>query len=99
MQAGESLRSGYQLLVDMTVVTYFVPFLYLFGAAWKHGQRVSAAAGFLVTMLGIALSFVPPPGVSSVWVFELKLGGGFLLLAAGARACFQRYRGQAPNRF
>jgi amino acid transporter len=100
MQAGESLRNGYQLLVDMTVVTYFVPFLYLFGAAWKHGQRVSAAAGFLVTMLGIALSFVPPPGVSSVWMFELKLAGGFLLLAAGARACFRRYRGErAAKRF
>ena len=94
MQAGENLRIGYQLLVDMTVMTYFVPFLYLFGAAWKNGQRVSAMAGLAVTTLAILLSFVPPPDVSSVWVFEGKLGGGFLLLAAGARACFRRYQGE-----
>jgi len=61
MQAGENLRIGYQLLVDMTVVTYFVPFLYLFGAAWKNGQRASSMAGLAVTTLGIVLSFVPPP--------------------------------------
>jgi len=100
MQAGENLRVAYQLLVDMTVVTYFVPFLYLFGAAWKNGQRASSMAGLVVTTLGIVLSFAPPPDVFSVGLFELKLGGGFLLLAAGGRACFRRYRGKStPNRF
>ena len=92
MQAGENLRIGYQLLVDMTVVTYFVPFLYLFGAAWKNGQRVSSMAGLAVTTLGIVLSFVPPPDVSSVWVFEGKLAGGFGLIAIMGRLCFQRFR-------
>jgi amino acid transporter len=92
MQAGENLRSGYQLLVDMTVITYFVPFLYLFGAAWKCGERLSAAAGLLVTVMAVGLSFVPPPGVASVWLFELKLGGGFVVLVVGARICFHRFR-------
>jgi amino acid transporter len=92
MQAGENLRSGYQLLVDMTVITYFVPFLYLFGAAWKCGERLSATAGLLVTVMAVGLSFVPPPGVASVWLFELKLAGGFVGLLFGARACFQRFR-------
>ncbi len=84
MQAGESLRTGYQLLVDMTVISYFIPFLYLFAAAWKHGQRLPAAAGFLVTTAGIAFSFVPPGGVSSVAVFELKLLGSCVILIGGA---------------
>lgn len=92
MQAGENLRIGYQLLVDMTVVTYFVPFLYLFGAAWKNGQRASSMAGLGMTTLGIVLSFVPPPDVSSVWVFEGKLAGGFGLIAVMGRLCFQRFR-------
>ena len=92
MQAGENLRSGYQLLVDMTVITYFVPYIYLFGATWKCGARLSSAAGLLVTVMAVALSFVPPPDVASVRVFELKLAGGFVVLAAGARACFHRYR-------
>jgi len=91
MQAGENLRAGYQLLVDLTVITYFVPFLYMFAAAWKYGYRLSSAAGLVVTALAVVLSFVPPPDVSSVWLFELKLSGGFALLAIGARMCFQRY--------
>jgi amino acid transporter len=92
MHAGENLRTGYQLLVDMTVITYFVPFLYMFGTAWKYGQRVSAAAGFLVSVVGLVLSFIPPADVSSIWIFELKLAGGFLLLVGGAWVCFRRYR-------
>ncbi len=95
MQAGENLRTGYQLLVDMTVILYFVPFLYLFGAAWRCGERLSAAAGLLVTVLAVGLSFVPPPDVSSILVFEGKLVGGFAVLALAARVCFQRYRSSA----
>ncbi len=90
MQAGENLRIGYQLLVDMTVILYFVPFLYLFGAAWRCGERLSAASGLLVTVLAVALSFVPPPDVSSILLFEGKLAGGFAALTIGARLCFQR---------
>ena len=92
MQAGENLRTGYQLLVDMTVITYFVPFLYLFSTAWKYGERVSGAAGVLVTVVAVVLSFIPPPDASSVWVFELKLAGGFVLLAVAARVCFHVYK-------
>ncbi len=97
MQAGENLRIGYQLLVDMTVITYFVPFLYLFGAAWKCGQRLSSAAGLVVTTMAVALSFVPPAEVSSVWLFELKLVGGFVVLVAGAWLCFRRYGKRAGS--
>ena len=53
LQAGEDLRIAYQLLVDMTVITYFIPFLYLFGASWKHGLRWSAAQAWLVTAMSI----------------------------------------------
>lgn len=92
MQAGENLRTGYQLLVDMTVITYFVPFLYLFGTAWKYGERVSGGAGVIVTVVAVVLSFIPPPDASSVWMFELKLAGGFILLAGAARICFHKFR-------
>lgn len=90
MQMGETVRTGYQLLVDMTVISYFVPFLYLFATAWKHGQRWSAAAGLLVTAAGIGFSFVPPEGVSSVWVFEAKLVGSCVVLGGVARILFAR---------
>jgi hypothetical protein len=89
LQAGENLRTGYQLLVDMTVVAYFIPFLYLFGAAWKHGRQASAACGLLVTAMALVFSFIPPAGAASAWLFELKLAGGCALLVLAARMNFQ----------
>lgn len=92
MQWGENLRTGYQLLVDMTVITYFIPFLYLFVSAWKHGQRGSAAAGLAVTVAAIAFSVVPTAEAGSAWLFEAKLLGGCGLLVAAARMWFTRGR-------
>ena len=90
MQAGETLRVAYQLLVDLTVMVYFIPFLYLFAAAWREGRWFSGACGTAVTVAAIVLSLIPPGGAASVWLFELKLVGGCLLLVAAARLCFKR---------
>jgi len=90
LASGENLRTGYQLLVDMTVVVYFIPFLYLFGAAWKHGRPWSALAGLAVTAAGIVFSFIPPAGVRSVWLFEAKLAGSCVVLIGAARAFYAR---------
>ena len=92
MQLGENQRAGYQLLVDMTVITYFIPFLYLFAAAWKYGRRWSAAAGLSVTLAGIVFSFVPPPGARSITLSEAKLLGSCAVLIATARVVFVRGR-------
>jgi hypothetical protein len=88
-QFGESLRAGYQLLVDMMVITYFIPFLYLFASAWRYGARPSALAGAAVTMLALVLSLIPPAGIRSLWLFEAKLLGGTLLLILSARLWFR----------
>ena len=92
MQLGETLRTGYQLLVDMTVVSYFIPFVYLFAAAWKHGYRWSAVSGLLVSLAGIGFSFVPPEGTQSVWLFELKMLGSTAALTGTAWLFFVRGR-------
>jgi len=39
MQFGESLRIGYQLLVDMTVITYFIPFCTCSARPANMGRR------------------------------------------------------------
>ncbi|MCS7023595.1 MAG: APC family permease [Bryobacteraceae bacterium] len=91
MNAGENLKAGYQILVDMTVILYFIPFGYLFAAAWKGGQRLAGACGMLVTGIALVLTLVPPPGVSSVAGFELKLLGGAAVLIAFARGWFLRF--------
>lgn len=90
LQAGETLRTAYQLLGDMTVVSYFIPFLYLFATAWRHGQKASAAAGMLVTVVGIVCSFVPPEDVHSVWLFEGKLLGSCAVLIGSAWVTYRR---------
>jgi amino acid transporter len=92
MLTGESLQAGYQLLVDMTVVTYFVPFLYIFMCAWRCGQRLAAASGLFTTLCGIGFSLIPPEGtVSPVW-FIVKLLVGCAALVVAGRITFNRAR-------
>lgn len=94
-QLGETFRAAYQITVDMAVITLFIPFLYIFAAAWKFGQRVAALSGLAVSALAIALSFIPTADVKSVWSFELKLWGGCILLYVLGWLCFRHYRTRA----
>lgn len=92
MQLGETLRAAYQILVDLTVIATFLPFVYIFASGFKFGKRIAGVAGLAITLLAIVLSAVPPSGVSSVWIFELKVVGGAALLALAAWPIFSRSR-------
>ncbi len=94
-QLGETFRGAYQLGVDMSVITLFIPFLYLFGAAWRFGQKIPALCGFFVSAIAIVFSFLPTAEVKSTWWFEVKLVGGCVLLIAIARMFYVRYRSRA----
>jgi amino acid transporter len=94
-QLGETFRGAYQVTVDLTVVSLFVPFLYLFAAAWKFGQRYSAICGLFVSTVAIVFSFLPTSDIKSVYLFEFKLVGGCILLYVLARWCFLHYRVKA----
>ena len=48
-QLGETFRAAYQIMVDMAVITLFIPFLYMFASAWKFGLRLPAASGLFVS--------------------------------------------------
>jgi amino acid transporter len=91
-QLGETFRAAYQIMVDMTVITLFIPFLYIFLAAWKFGKKLAAASGLGVSILAIAMSFLPTADVRSVWSFETKLAGGCVLLFVLGWLCFRSYR-------
>ncbi len=90
VQIGETIRAAYSLLVDLMVLSTFVPFLYIFASSWKCGNRVSAASGFLVSLLALACSLAPPDDVTNIWAFEAKLIGGTLVLVTLARWSFVR---------
>lgn len=90
LQTGENLRAAYQLLVNMTVVAYFIPFLYLFATAWKYGQRLAGFCGAVVIVAGLVFSFVPPEDARSVWLFETKLILGCAALIGAGWLVYRR---------
>jgi hypothetical protein len=66
------------------VISGFLPFLYIFGSAWKAGKKLSAISGWAVTVLAITCAVVPTADVNRIWLFELKLviGTGAVMLSA-----------------
>src|SRR6202011_2950666 len=90
MELGENLRAAYQILVDMVVIATLIPFVYIFATGFKFGRRWAGIAGAAISLAAVILSAFPPPGVASVWLFELKVVGGTALLALLGRAAVVR---------
>jgi len=70
-----SIQEAYDILVNLTILIYFVPYLYLFAAQVKllpDVPRWPAALGFAATAISLALTFVPPPGANAL-TFEVNL--------------------------
>lgn len=83
-QAGDTVRTAYRTIVDLTVIVGFLPYLYVFASAWKARKWFSATSGIAVTFLAIACSIIPPPEVKKFWLFEGKLAlGTFAAIASG----------------
>ena len=74
----------------MMVLGSFTPFLYIFLSAWKAGLRVAPVCGIAVTLIALVFTALPTEDVGSVWLFEAKILGGFLLLLGLGRWIFRR---------
>jgi glutamate:GABA antiporter len=116
-QINESTRGAYQGLVDVAIILYFIPFLYMYAAAIKLATRkdrtenphavlipggkigvwLASGIAFLVTLLSIVVSVVPPGDTTNRLLFLVKVIGwtvGALVLGL-----FLYYRGlQAKER-
>jgi glutamate:GABA antiporter len=92
-QAGTSVKGAYDVLVSMGVITYFIPYLYLFASMFKlqsepageevirvpGGKPVAytvAVVGFIITLLTILLSMLPPADEPNKPLAVLKIVGG-----------------------
>jgi amino acid transporter len=92
-QAGTSVKGAYDVLVSMGVITYFIPYLYLFASLLKlqseaanedvirvpGGKLVAYAVGtmgFVVTLLTILLSALPPADEPNKPLAIFKIVGG-----------------------
>ena len=94
LQVGETMRAAYQTLVSLMVIAGFIPYLYLFGSAWKARRRIAAVLGLVTTALAIASSVVPTPDITNVWAFEIKIVAGTAVMIGAA---WSVYRRRAPT--
>jgi glutamate:GABA antiporter len=95
-----SIQEAYDILVNLTILIYFVPYLYLFAAQVRllpDSPRALAWLGFAATAISLALTFVPPPG-SNALTYEVSLvvqAGVMLGLGVGL---YRWSRRTAPGR-
>jgi glutamate:GABA antiporter len=92
IQAGETLRTTYQIMFDMMAITGLLPFLYIFLSSWRYGVRWSAVSGVAVTSIALICSVVPTSEVHNVWVFEGKIVAMTAALVVSARMLYNRSR-------
>jgi len=93
-QLGETVRAAYQIMVDMTLLATFIPFVYIFGAGLRFANRMASLSGLAVTLIAIVLCVLPPPEAASAAIFEAKVLGGMVLLALLGWLVFSRYQAQ-----
>jgi amino acid transporter len=76
-----TVQESYDILVNLTIVVYFVPYVYLFlgvtrlvvGADRTIALRVIAGLGLVATVISIVLVLVPPTGTANVLNYEANL--------------------------
>jgi glutamate:GABA antiporter len=95
--AQTTVQEAYDILVNLTILVYFIPYLYLFVAFVRLtrpgiGGMLAAVAGFLATLVSLALVFIPPAGTENVLNYEANLIGQALLIIAIGAALFWRAR-------
>jgi len=92
LQFGDTVRAAYQTLVSLMVIAGFLPYLYVFGSAWKAGRRWSASSGIGMTLLAVVCSVVPTGEIHNLWLFEGKLAAGTVAMVASGWVIYRRYR-------
>ena len=89
-QLGDTLRAAYDTLVSLMVIAGFLPYIYIFGSAWKAGKRFSAASGWVITVLALIASVVPTDQVTRVWLYESKLALATAAMIVSAWLLYRR---------
>jgi hypothetical protein len=77
------------------VITGFLPYVYIFGSAWRAGKRLSAVSGWAITLLAIVCSVAPTAEIKNVWLFEGKLAGGTAAVIGSAWLIYRQHERSA----
>src|ERR1044072_4809679 len=110
---GTTVETAFLIMIDMSLLIYFVPYLYLFISfmvhCWKQrngrliipGGRIGAViagmSGAGITLFAMVVAMFPPPGTTQPLLHELKLGGGAALLLGAGLAIYWRARRKEAN--
>lgn len=107
---GVSVGEAYLTLLDLAVILQLLPTCYLFGTLLKHtldGRSALNApkfyllangfAGMLAAMVGLIVAFIPSRSVNSIWLYEIKLIIGCLLVFGSAYLFYRNAQKTAPN--
>ena len=113
-QAGTSVRGAYDALVSMTIIWYFIPFLFLFPAAIKlrgelnrpgfrvpggrTGVAVFGVVGVVTTVASIVLSLYPSGNEAHPLRAIVKVVGLTLVMLAAGIGVFWKGRHRLPGR-
>ena len=97
-----TIQEAYDILVNLTILIYFIPYLYLFVAYMRlirpgPGGTIAAMAGFTATLVSLALVFVPPAGTENVLNYEANLVGQALVIVGIGALLFWRARRVAAS--
>src|SRR5438445_1919394 len=109
-QISATPSGAYQAVIDITIILYFIPFLYMFAAAIKLAKRADrrenahavlipggmpgvwliSTLGFVIVLIGIVVSLVPPGDSADKFGFEMKLVGGTVVAIALGLSLYYR---------
>lgn len=105
---GTTVETAFLILIDMSLLIYFIPYLYLFVCfivhCWKRerggliipggkaGALLAGISGFGITLFAMVVALFPPVGTAQVWLHELKLGGGAAFLVGAGLVIYWRAR-------
>jgi amino acid transporter len=110
---GTTVERAFLTLLDMSLLIYFIPFVYLFMCFIRHRRRggaltvripggrfrstVVGASGLAVTVFAMGVAMIPPPGTPDPWVFLAKVAGGTAALVLLGGAVYRRGRARPPK--
>jgi amino acid transporter len=110
---GTTVETAFLILIDMSLLIYFIPYLYLFICfmvhCWKRGgvtlvvpggkagALLAGISGSAITLFAMVVALFPPAGTAQVWLHELKLGGGAAFLVGAGLVIYWRARRKIPR--
>jgi amino acid transporter len=105
-QAGTDIRGAYNVMISMSIIAYFIPFLLMFAAMIRLRREerpkgapalpgapamgVVAAIGFATTLAALVLAFIPPADEVNKPLAVAKIAGLTSLLLVSGAAVYAR---------